>query len=179
MSSIRFMSLAALALVALTSVACAPASYEEQDGQNAGSFGLNKKPANGTTTASESDEQASAPAISGEAGGAGTCEATCSHYLTCKGTSTAANQTQCVTNCKGMNLSAADLAAFEQSDCATAIATVEGTASNNGGTTNTSSNECDGCVADGSYCIWASKGDWGKQGAVSGAVIECEARCCQ
>lgn len=161
MSSIRLMSLAALALVALTSVACAPAAVEEAEGENAGSSGL-AQPAN-----AGDDERAST----------GTCEATCTHFLTCKGASTPANQTQCVAECKSAGLTSADMATFEKADCAT-INAPSPTNSSSSGSSPAPSNECDGCVADGSYCIWTSKSNWGK-GPASGAVIECASHCCE
>jgi hypothetical protein len=112
----------------------------------------------------------------------GTCEAACGHYLECRNAATADNQSACVTKCNAMGKTESELAQYEQTDCATAIQLIEGS-SNTGsatpsGDTQPKSDQCKGCVSDGSSCIWASQSDWG-QGPYSGAVMDCDPSCCQ
>jgi len=174
-SSSRFMSLVGFAVLALSSVACMqPSESEEESQKEKGGFFSSS---NGSKTNANANEDGAA-----EAGG-GTCEGACAHYLECKGMSTSQNQATCTTNCKGLGLKAADLASFQQSDCATAIAAVEGTSSSssssggsNGG--GSKGSECNGCVKDGDSCIWLSQSDWGP-GPYSGAAATCESHCCQ
>jgi hypothetical protein len=73
-----------------------------------------------------------------------------------------------------MGKSSSELAQYEQTDCATAVQLIEGQPS--GGTQK--SDQCKGCVSDGSSCVWASQSDWG-QGPYSGAVMDCDPSCCQ
>ena len=104
-----------------------------------------------------------------------TCDDACAHYLGCKGADDATNRQQCNSDCAGMGLSSDQLLQFTQSDCASAIATVEGTGgqSQGGG-----GSDCNGCTWDGSSCIWLSQSNWGS-GAYSGAYTSCDAKCCQ
>lgn len=105
----------------------------------------------------------------------GTCEASCVHYLQCKGIFGDAQEMQeCVGECRNMKLMAQALAGYEQTDCATAIRVVEG--SGNSGNSGASA-DCKGCVWDGGSCIWLSSSDWGA-GPYSGAYTSCNAGCC-
>ena len=108
-----------------------------------------------------------------------TCDDACAHYLTCKGADDAANRQQCNSDCAGMGLSSDQLSQFTQSDCASAIATVEGTGQTTGGGGGGSAgSDCNGCTWDGSSCIWLSQSNWGA-GPYSGAASSCDAKCCQ
>jgi hypothetical protein len=105
----------------------------------------------------------------------GTCDASCAHYLQCKGLPGDAEETrECVAECHNMKLTQQALAGYEQTDCATAIQVVEGAATNRSPQKST---ECNGCVWDGSSCIWLSSSNWGA-GPYSGAYSSCNASCC-
>lgn len=112
----------------------------------------------------------------GPAPTAGTCEASCAHYLQCKGLPGDAEETaECVGECRNMKLTPQALAGYEKTDCATAIQVVEGNAK--GGAPQQRPSECNGCVWDGSSCIWLSSSNWGA-GPYSGAWSSCNAACC-
>lgn len=111
-------------------------------------------------------------------GGGATCNDACGHYLECKGAETQANLTKCDSACSSLGLSETQLASFVASDCATAIAEVEGTQPNGGNSGGSGSSSCDGCVNDGSgSCVWLSQSDWGA-GAYNGAALSCDPSCC-
>jgi hypothetical protein len=133
----------------------------------------------GSTTGSSSSKGAETTATGTEGA---TCDAACAHYLECKGAETADNQSQCVAQCNQLGVTQEQLASFVQSDCATAIATIENannnsTTNDNGGNGGSTGSQCNGCVWDGSACMWYSQSDWG-QGAYSGAASSCDASCC-
>ena len=166
--SSRFMSIVGFVVLSITSVACYVQPGTDQDTGNtksAGAFG--KGSTNGGTTAASE--------------GGATCDAACGHYLECKGTDNAQNRATCTKSCEGMKVTEADLQSFIQSDCQTAIATVEGNGQQQQGSSSGGSakgSECNGCVRDGDSCIWLSQSNWG-QGPYSGAASSCEAYCCQ
>lgn len=124
------------------------------------------------------------PAYGGEgptyAGGgatpAVTCNEACAHYLACKGVADQGVQADCVSRCIQAKYSPQILASFVRTDCASAIAIVEGQKKTGGGGGGTGK-ECQGCVWDGSSCIWMSSSNWGS-GPYSGAYTSCNAYCC-
>jgi hypothetical protein len=131
------------------------------------------------------DDAHATPATPGSAAlpagaSAGTCDASCEHYLQCRANGGNADaQQQCVAACAKMRLSSQQLSGFEQTDCASAIAIVEGQGgTQSGGAKKSSSSACTGCVWDGSSCIWMSQSNWGA-GAYSGAYSSCDAACCR
>jgi len=85
----------------------------------------------------------------------------------------------CIQQCVKMRYSAADLASYQQTDCATAISIVEGTGTQQQ-SSGSKSSECQGCVWDGSSCVWISQGNWGSgpNNPYSGAVSSCNSYCC-
>ena len=110
----------------------------------------------------------------------GTCDGACAHYLKCKSADNPENRNACLPECAKRSLSADELRQFEQTDCAAAIAQVEEQSGGGGGTAGGGggSNDCQGCVWDGTSCTYYSQGNWGA-GAFSGAAIGCDAKCCQ
>lgn len=165
--SSRFVSVVGFVVLSITSVACyVQPENGQESGSKSGAFGGSKTGSNGATN---------------EEGGAGTCDSACGNYLTCKGIDSTQNRATCVKNCKGMNVSEADLTSLAEADCATAIKMVEGepkpaSGGSSGGSAKGS--ECDGCVRDGNECIWLSQSNWGP-GAYSGAASSCNASCCE
>ncbi len=107
----------------------------------------------------------------------GTCAASCTHYLQCKGNVDPNAHPACVTKCQAMNLTQQQLSQYEATDCATAIWQAENAGGTSGTGTKPSASECNGCVWDGSSCIWLSSGNWGA-GPYSGAASSCKAYCC-
>lgn len=124
-----------------------------------------------------------AGALNGAGGaGAATCDGACEHYLACKGTDSPANRQACVDSCGKMGLSSEQLSSFVQSDCASAVAAVEGNGTmgaadgagsgGNGGPTGGQSGgaDCYGCTWDGSSCIYLT--------GSGGNYFNCDAKCC-
>jgi len=112
------------------------------------------------------------------AASSGTCAGACTHYLQCKGNVDPNAQPACMTKCQQMKLTVAQLQQYEATDCATAIWQAESSGGASGsGTAKPKSSECNGCVWDGSSCIWLSSGNWGA-GPYSGASSSCAAYCC-
>lgn len=103
------------------------------------------------------------------------CEASCDHYLQCRGYEDDQTFQSCVMQCEKLHYSARQHATFQRTDCATAIRIVEGNPGGGGGSS--SSSECNGCVWDGSSCIWLSQSNWGA-GPYSGAASSCSSYCC-
>jgi len=106
-------------------------------------------------------------------GGKGSCDGACAHYLTCKQIDTPDNRSQCTQQCDGLGLTPDQLANYEATDCATAIADIDGTGSSGGGTGTSSgggATDCKGCAWDGSSCIYltGSNGDY----------FNCDSACC-
>jgi hypothetical protein len=58
-------------------------------------------------------------------GATGTCEASCTHYLTCKHVTDPAARPNCIQGCASLHRSPQELAQFQAMDCASAIAAVE------------------------------------------------------
>ena len=114
-------------------------------------------------------------------GAPGTCDASCSHYLQCKGNVDPGARQPCLAKCVQMGLGQQQLLDYEATDCATAIWQAENTGGNgNGGTGGAgtpASSECNGCAWDGSACIWLSQSNWGA-GPYSGAASSCNAAWC-
>jgi hypothetical protein len=110
------------------------------------------------------------------------CERGCAHYLQCRGVTDERTFGACVQQCTRMRYSEADLASFERTDCAAAIAIVEGKqqAPAQQQQQQQKSSECNGCVWDGSSCMWVSQSNWGTgpNSPYSGAVSSCNAYCC-
>lgn len=108
------------------------------------------------------------------AGGKGSCDGACAHYLGCKGVDTPDNRAQCTQQCDGLGLTADQLANYEATDCQTAIAAIDGNGSSSGTTSSSSSSggakDCNGCTWDGSSCIYltGSNGDY----------FNCDSACC-
>ena len=145
-------NLLAVVLVALPILACSGSSSGTgTSGNGAGTSGAGTGPG----------------VMNGQAG-AGTCDGACAHYLMCKAAENTANRAQCNHICAGEGYTAQQLADFEQADCATAIAAIEGTGgttsggttsggTTSGGTTSGgTATDCNGCQWDGSSCIWIS-----------------------
>lgn len=110
----------------------------------------------------------------GSEGEAGNCANTCEHYLTCKGISDSETQQTCEGNCESSGYAADDLAAFQTTDCETAIYMVEGPASSEGsGGNGGGAVDCDGCHWDGSSCVYLSQ-----YTLISTGGITCDASCC-
>ncbi len=107
----------------------------------------------------------------------GTCEASCAHYLGCKGNYAPGANTACITKCNQMGLSRPQLVDYEATDCTTAVWQAEHTGGTGGTTGTPKSSECNGCVWDGSACIWLSQSNWGA-GPYSGAASSCKTSCC-
>jgi hypothetical protein len=104
----------------------------------------------------------------------GNCANTCEHYLTCKGIVDAETQQTCEDNCTSSGYAADDLAAFQATDCETAIYMVEGPASSEeGGGSGGGAVDCDGCQWDGSSCVYLSQ-----YTLISTGGITCDASCC-
>jgi hypothetical protein len=103
------------------------------------------------------------------AGGSGTCDGACAHYLGCKNIDTPDNRTQCTDQCASLNLTPDQLANYEATDCQTAIAAIDGnggsSGSSGGGTT-----DCKGCAWDGSSCIYLT--------GSNGSYFPCDSVCC-
>lgn len=119
-----------------------------------------------------------APTYAGEGTtGTVTCNEACAHYLACKGVADPGVQADCVSRCVHAKYSPQILASFVQTDCASAIAIVEGQQKAGGGGGGATGKECQGCVWDGSSCIWMSSSNWGS-GPYSGAWTSCNAYCC-
>jgi hypothetical protein len=165
------MRLASILVVSfgLFTAACTVAAPSTGSGQSTGGLG------GGASAFGASGGGASG----GNGGAAGaSCAAACKHYLECKGADSAQNEQACVPQCEQMGLSQDQLAQFVAADCQAAIAAAEG--GNQGGSSSggARSSECNGCVRDGNECVWMSQSNWG-QGAYSGAVSSCDAKCCQ
>ena len=81
-----------------------------------------------------------------------------------------------MTKCAQAKYTPQVLANFMRTDCVTAVYIVENQNQSKpaGGAP---SSECQGCVWDGSSCIWMSSGNWGS-GPYSGAYSACKAGCC-
>jgi hypothetical protein len=119
-----------------------------------------------------------APAPTSNDASAGTCDNACQHYLACKGVNDPTTHNQCVNKCVQAGYKTEVLANFIKTDCASAIFIVEGQGNTGGGTGGaTTAKECQGCVWDGSSCIWMSSSNWGS-GPYSGAWTACNAACC-
>jgi hypothetical protein len=99
----------------------------------------------------------------------GTCANTCRHYLDCKAIADEEVQQTCEANCANAGYLPEDLAAFQATDCATAIYMVEGPSSGEGG----GGADCDGCQWDGESCVYLSQ-----YTLVSTAGFTCDASCC-
>lgn len=108
---------------------------------------------------------------------AGTCEAACRHYLECKGIADPVASQSCLAKCAQAGYAPQVLASYVQTDCASAITIVEGAPAAGGSTGGSGSKDCQGCVWDGSSCIWMSSGNWGS-GPYSGASTACDPSCC-
>jgi hypothetical protein len=114
------------------------------------------------------------PTDTGSGTQTGSCANTCEHYLTCKGIFDAETQQTCEGNCASSGYSADDLAAFQTTDCETAIYMVEGPASSEGGGSSGGGGvDCDGCQWDGSSCVYLSQ-----YTLISTGGITCDASCC-
>lgn len=116
----------------------------------------------------------------GAAGGASECPSTCTYYLQCKGLDST-NQQACEQSCAQQQFTNAELSSYKQMDCASAVAAIEshptpgGTSSggtSSGGTSSggTKPKDCDGCVWDGSSCIYLT--------GSGGDYFACNASCC-
>lgn len=117
----------------------------------------------------------------GAAGGASECASTCSYYLQCKGLD-ASYQTTCEQSCAQQQFTNAELSSYKQMDCPSAVAAIEshptpGGGSTSGGSTSggstsggAKSKDCDGCVWDGSSCIYLT--------GSGGNYFACSASCC-
>lgn len=116
-----------------------------------------------------------APVAYAEDDGPTPCEASCGHYLECRGLDDE-QLAPCVSRCERLHYSARDHANYQRTDCATAIQIVEG-GGNSGGGSQPRSSDCNGCVWDGSACIWLSQSNWGA-GPYSGAALSCASSCC-
>jgi hypothetical protein len=134
------------------------------------------KYAQSDTTSWGGEQPAGAPPTYGTPG---TCDASCSHYLQCKGNVDPAARQPCLAKCAQMGLGQQQLLDYEGTDCATAIWQAENTGGTSAGTgaAPTTSSECNGCAWDGSACIWLSQSNWGA-GPYSGAASSCNAACC-
>ncbi len=121
----------------------------------------------------------SAASPQAESPAAGTCGASCQHYLQCKRLDgNVESQQRCVAACERMKLTTQQLAGFERTDCVSAIAIVEGQNGKGSSSSSARSSACTGCVWDGSSCIWMSSSNWGA-GPYSGAYSACDAACCR
>jgi hypothetical protein len=105
----------------------------------------------------------------------GNCDGVCRHYLACKGSQDPNLYGQCHQGCVQYNATPEQMAQYEASDCQSAIAVMEGGGQPQGGQGGA---ECDGCVWDGSMCVWVSQNTYGQAAAMSGGVQECAAHCC-
>ena len=139
----------------------------------------NKEPRYGNNSGTY--ESAPPPPATGGYQATGTCDSACQHYLQCKGINDPTTQNQCVTKCAQAGYKPQALDSFLKTDCASAIFIVEGSGNKAGGSAGgggaTTGKECQGCVWDGSSCIWMSSGNWGS-GPYSGAYTACNAACC-
>lgn len=111
------------------------------------------------------------------------CNASCAHYLQCKNLTDRGSYDACVMQCARMHYSETNLASYAQTDCATAITIVEGSPQQQQQQQRApqqKSSECNGCVWDGSSCVWVSQSNWGTgpNSPYSGAVSSCNAYCC-
>lgn len=77
------------------------------------------------TPSSSSSSGASAATLS-DGGAAGTCDASCLHYLACKQLGNGVHQAGCVSRCRELKKTADELRQYEATDCATAISLVDG-----------------------------------------------------
>jgi hypothetical protein len=151
------------------SVACHHHHRHPRSTSNAGSAAPEEM-AGDREQEAERPYRAAAPVTGGD------CNASCAHYLECKGSIDPNAQGVCVSRCSRMGLTPQQLRTYESSDCATAIWQAE----HSGGGTSTGaarSSKCNGCVWDGSACIWLSQSNWGA-GPYSGAASSCDASCC-
>jgi hypothetical protein len=109
------------------------------------------------------------------------CSAVCTHYLRCKMALSPQNLSACIPQCVAVGSPAPLMAYYVTTDCPTAIALLENPPSGNqapaqpqGGARDPA---CNGCVWDGSSCIWLSQSNWGP-GPYSGAAADCKPSCC-
>lgn len=102
------------------------------------------------------------------------CTDACLHYLQCKGSQDQAVFGQCVSDCRQMGANPADLFAYAQTDCATAIQIVEGGGGGGmqGGQQGACTADCTGCVWDGTSCYYHATA------VGAGSVSYCDACCC-
>ena len=105
----------------------------------------------------------------------------CARYHRCVGVSDPATIQQCVTECeaKAGGGAAPQFAEMSKMDCASLVRKVGGLANNKGQQQQGAAKpaKCQGCVWDGSQCIWMSQSNWGP-GPYSGAWSSCDPACC-
>lgn len=113
----------------------------------------------------------------------GTCEGACRHILTCAKSNTPPQLQQCVAQCSSGSPEPNALAQITNADCKTALrvlASAAGGRAQGGSSPGAGRKECEGCVRDGSSCVWVSQGNWGTGWAspYSGAASDCDPSCC-
>ncbi|MBL8910436.1 MAG: hypothetical protein JNM17_07005 [Archangium sp.] len=121
----------------------------------------------------------------------GTCESACKHYLGCAKLKGDDQMALCQYNCFASGANPYQLGVYNQLDCKRAISIVVAAqlqalaamsqANNAGSSGGNKGSRCNGCVRDGSSCVWISQGNWGSgpNNPYSGAVSSCDADCCQ
>lgn len=78
------------------------------------------------TSSSSGGSSGGASATLADGGPAGSCEASCLHYLACKQLGNGEHQAGCVKRCAELKKTPDELARYEATDCATAISLVDG-----------------------------------------------------
>ncbi|MFN7135576.1 MAG: hypothetical protein ACK4N5_26125, partial [Myxococcales bacterium] len=118
------------------------------------------------------------------AAGKGTCEGVCRKVASCTGVSDPQSTRACLAECRGYGLAPQTMAQFVALDCAAALAVLQQGqqqgGGGRGGNPGAGRKECEGCVRDGSECVWLSQGNWGSGWAAtySGAASSCDPSCC-
>jgi hypothetical protein len=114
---------------------------------------------------------------------AGDCSGSCTHYLRCKAILNQQNLSACVQQCTGSSPDPQTMSWYVTTDCPTAITFLENLVKASQAAvapkpaSGSGSSECNGCVWDGSACIWLSQSNWGA-GPYSGAAGSCNPACC-
>ena len=88
----------------------------------------------GCSSGGGSNSGGGAPAAEpSDAGGGPSCDDACAYYLQCKGTDDSTNRAQCNSACANIGFTQQQLSDFVQTDCASAIAAVEGSGTSSSG----------------------------------------------